>query len=361
MLDDTAQFAGEGCHHIVDIAAGKVRHKRLCDLCIVGFLAAGECLYVFLGDDAHLFEHCQPIDTHHRLLTVDGVGDKAGIVQLSQRICQTAADARALRPGQFFNFVADAVKGYTGVVVVFGYHGLQVLLPLGFKAGGIVMRCLAVQPCVEGLLPHQHPQSVTGLQHGLGHGVVSHAQRIEAGFLTQRYPPPFCVGKGGRAQDAVVVMDTAPSQQERLSVQPQAMQRVKLKLTDAKGALCAVHRLIATQQGHMAGVKLRVLRRPQGGVPQIDTAGDIGIFPGEQRHGTMAFVHGLPLPVLYHHLHGERFILPVPMPDLHLQPDGADGLFHLGCVNAQPLGQNMGLPPGIQPHRAIQPGAAVPA
>ena len=157
------------------------------------------------------------------------------------------------------------------------------------------------------------------------------------------------------------MMDTAPTQQERLSVQPQAMQRVKLKLTDAKGALCAVHRLIATQQGHMAGVKLRVLRRPQGGVPQIDTSGDIGIFPGEQRHGAAAFVHGLPLPVLYHHLHGERFILSGLVADLHLQPDGADGLFHLGCVNAQPLGRDMRLSTSMQPHRAIQPGAAVPA
>ena len=139
------------------------------------------------------------------------------------------------------------------------------------------------------------------------------------------------------------------------------MQRVKLKLTDAKGALCAVHRLIATQQGHMAGVKLRVLRRPQGGVPQIDTAGDIGIFPGEQRDGAAAFVHGLPLPVLYHDLHGERFILSGLVADLHLQPDGADGLFHLGCVNAQSLRRDMRLPTSMQPHRAIQPGAAVPA
>lgn len=72
-------------------------------------------------------------------------------------------------------------------------------------------------------------------------------------------------------------------------------------------------------------------------------------------------IHGLPLPVLYHHLHGERFILPGLVANLHFQPDGADGLPHLGCVNAQPLGRDMCLSPGMQLRQAIQPGAAVPA
>ena len=75
----------------------------------------------------------------------------------------------------------------------------------------------------------------------------------------------------------------------------------------------------------------------------------------------MAFVHGLPLPVLYHDLHGERFILPGLVPDLHLQMDGADCLFHLGCVNAQSLRRDMSLSTSMQPHRTIQPCTAVPA
>ena len=189
------------------------------------------------------------------------------------------------------------------------------------------MRVLAVVPHVEGLVHHIHAVFVAGVQHGLRAGVVSRADGVEAVFLQDAHPALLALGVGRRAEDAAVVVDAAAAQQRFLAVDEETLVR-PCDLANTEGDLHAV----ALARGDLGDVEIGRLVAPELRVrdcqfkarPFATNAVNVGL------HRNRAF-------------------------DLY----NCRGDAHGGDLHA--LGAQPALFADVQPHRAVDAGAGIPA
>ena len=105
-------------------------------------------------------------------------------VKLSCQNGKLSAHLLPRRDSQLGDLVTDRVHHNTGVIIVFHYHSIQILLPPGQEfLIGVVVGIFMHQPVVTKLVHHVHTQPVAGLQKRFGCGIVGAANGVEARFL----------------------------------------------------------------------------------------------------------------------------------------------------------------------------------
>ena len=117
----------------------------------------------------------------------------------------------------------------------------------------IVLTALESPPAVEGLVHDDHTDLVADLQQVEGGGIVGDADGVEARFLEPRELTAAGGGVVGRAQHAVIVVDTAAAELDRLAVDLQAVVHICGNGTHAEAGLVSVH-LGAVLKDHGAEV-----------------------------------------------------------------------------------------------------------
>ncbi len=138
------------------------------------------------------------------------------------------------------DLVADAPHDDAWMVPVAQYHALKVALPPVGKGYMVVVGSLAFPPAVEGLVDHEHAQSVAGIQEGRRGRVVGAADGVIAIGLVKLNLALLSPVVGCGAQDAVVVMHAAAAELGLLPVEEEAVGGAELDRADAEWRHCGV-------------------------------------------------------------------------------------------------------------------------
>jgi hypothetical protein len=149
-----------------------------------------------------------------------------------------------------------------GWLKFFGDHRLDVAFPPFREGERVVERGLWLGPHVEGLVHHEHPDAVAGVQGGLAEGVVGAADGVEPGRREELDPALVGTRDGCRSQEPVVVVDAGVAEIHRLSVDPQPALRVELQRADPEGGPFLVESLVAVGHGGFCRVQVRSVPAP---------------------------------------------------------------------------------------------------
>ena len=110
---------------------------------------------------------------------VHAIGDVARVVEGADPLGQTTPQVGAEGIAGVGDLVTDGVEDDAGMVAVLADHGVDVGLPPFREDAGVVVAHLRVVPHVEGLIHHDHPETVTRVEERLAGWMVRAADGVE--------------------------------------------------------------------------------------------------------------------------------------------------------------------------------------
>ena len=144
------------------------------------------------------------------------------------------------------------------MIIVLLDHVFQILLPPVFEIGHIVVFGLMHGPGIYILIHHQHAQTVAGIQHGFGAGVMGTPEGIVAILLMDPYFTFLCLRESAGAKRAIIMMDTGAAKDHSLSVDGHTLPGIPRKGTDTEGLFCHI-----LSELHAGRVQMRMIRAPE--------------------------------------------------------------------------------------------------
>ena len=162
---------------------------------------------------------CGLADNHQVCTAGDGTGGVQPVAEIDHR----AACVDALLFKGLSYLVANGIENDRGMVKVPLHHSGGVPFPPLLKVAAVVVGILAVVPHIEGFVHHVHAKPVAGIQQGFGGRVVGGADGVEAVLLQDTHPALLTLRIGGRAQNAVIVVDAAAPEKCLLSVDKETL------------------------------------------------------------------------------------------------------------------------------------------
>ena len=180
---------------------------------------------------------------------VGGLGDGPGRVERADFTGEQGGTRGAFGSVLLGDLVADAPQGDAWVAAVPEDHRVNVGLPGGVEEPAVVLRVLAILPAVERLIHDQEALSVAGVQEGRRGWIVAGADGVEPGALEEGDAPLLGLVEGACPEGAVVVVDAAAAQLQRLAVQQATAQSVERERPDAERRLRLVHDFAADGKG----------------------------------------------------------------------------------------------------------------
>ena len=187
-------------------------------------------------------------------------GHRAGIVQPVQEVGHLLRQGDAALLGSLADLVSGGVEHHTRVVVVLLDHIGQVLPPPLRKIRYIIVFRLMDIPVVDVFVHNEHTLTVTLCQQSLGAGVVRRADGIVACFFQQAHLAGHGIKVADSAQQAVIVMDAGPLNDDPLTVEREAVFAPSHR-AHAEG----LDRLIICKL-YAASVQIRCFRCPKTGI-----------------------------------------------------------------------------------------------
>ena len=245
--------AGKGIHHLLLHIAGHGVH-------LLGTLRVIHRLVVFLPLVLHMLLHV----IGHRQEAADSIGHIAGGIQLMEGVHQLFVHFMSGGAANLGNLVAGGVQHHTGMIVILAHHARHLILPDKREIQGKIVGVLLLAPHVRQLVHDQNAQFVASPQHGLGGRVMGAADAVEARFLQFQQAEFFRRLQGGRADDAVVMMDAGAPQLDGFAVDAQALFGGKGQSAQADAFFVFVQKLTSgVPHCQPKRVQERMLRRPQ--------------------------------------------------------------------------------------------------
>ena len=196
----------------------------------------------------------------------NALGDQAGGIQLTDLVAELFADPGGILDAPVRDFIADAPKDDGRMVPVPQHHIGKVAFPAFNEELGVVVCILGLFPHVGELVHYQQAQFVAGFQEIAGRRVVGAADGIVAAFLELAHPAVFGRAVSGGSQQAVVVMDAAAPEKDRLTVDAETVLGVTRDGANAETLLVAVQEgAVLVFQLHTGGIEMGMLRVPEAG------------------------------------------------------------------------------------------------
>lgn len=144
-------------------------------------------------------------------------------VELFANGAHLGKEPHALCLARFRHLVAQRIHHHGRVIEILGNHIGDVRRIVFGQLRGIIETGLMDIPHIAILVHDQYAQFVAGIEHGLGTGIVRTAHGVIAVLEEQTDFSLFRFGITARAQNAVVVMDASPAQNDFLPVDAKAL------------------------------------------------------------------------------------------------------------------------------------------
>ena len=122
------------------------------------------------------------------------------------------------------------------MIAIAQHHRRDIPLPPFVKVCAVIELDLVRLPGIEGLVEHQQAKPVAGVQKSGRRRIVRRSHRVIAGRLEQFHPALLGAIKRGGPQRAVVMMDAATCELDRLAVQQQTLSRPTTRVTGYRTA-----------------------------------------------------------------------------------------------------------------------------